>query len=140
MNRLIELTGWIVLAVSVILLGVANHIDNYQPHQSPLRQCRRNKHPQPFIARQLTLVVAGFAGKKIAFCQKANYAASPLRCILPAIAKRVTLAEDAHSACFFTGMNTLLTFARKSAFYLCTLFILYFLLRWYYFINMDLHL
>lgn len=31
MNRLIELTGWIVLAVSVILLGVANHIDNYQP-------------------------------------------------------------------------------------------------------------
>ncbi|MBP8542870.1 division septum protein Blr [Citrobacter sp. On2M] len=31
MNRLIELTGWIVLTVSVILLGVANHIDNYQP-------------------------------------------------------------------------------------------------------------
>jgi len=31
MNRLIELTGWIVLAVSVILLGGANHIDNYQP-------------------------------------------------------------------------------------------------------------
>ncbi|ULK56021.1 division septum protein Blr [Citrobacter portucalensis] len=31
MNRLIELTGWIVLAVSVILLGIANHIDNYQP-------------------------------------------------------------------------------------------------------------
>ncbi|MBC6502466.1 division septum protein Blr [Citrobacter freundii] len=31
MNRLIELTGWIVLTVSVILLGIANHIDNYQP-------------------------------------------------------------------------------------------------------------
>lgn len=31
MNRLIELTGWIVLAVSVILLGIATHIDNYQP-------------------------------------------------------------------------------------------------------------
>jgi len=30
-NRLIELTGWIVLACSVVLLGVANHIDNYQP-------------------------------------------------------------------------------------------------------------
>ncbi|EPW5982718.1 TPA: division septum protein Blr [Escherichia coli] len=29
MNRLIELTGWIVLVVSVILLGVASHIDNY---------------------------------------------------------------------------------------------------------------
>ncbi|EGP9776921.1 division septum protein Blr, partial [Escherichia coli] len=28
MNRLIELTGWIVLVVSVILLGVASHIDN----------------------------------------------------------------------------------------------------------------
>ncbi|ELN7698123.1 division septum protein Blr [Escherichia coli] len=31
MNRLIELTGWIVLVVSVILLVVASHIDNYQP-------------------------------------------------------------------------------------------------------------
>ncbi|WP_179126902.1 division septum protein Blr [Salmonella enterica] len=31
MNRLIELTGWIVLVISVILLGIANHIDNYQP-------------------------------------------------------------------------------------------------------------
>ncbi|BBP30417.1 beta-lactam resistance family protein [Escherichia coli] len=31
MNRLIELTGWIVLVVSAILLGVASHIDNYQP-------------------------------------------------------------------------------------------------------------
>ncbi|QRG81291.1 division septum protein Blr [Citrobacter sp. R56] len=31
MNRLIELTGWVVLVVSVILLGVASHIDNYQP-------------------------------------------------------------------------------------------------------------
>lgn len=30
-DRLIELTGWVVLAVSVVLLGVANHIDNYQP-------------------------------------------------------------------------------------------------------------
>ncbi|XNM78799.1 division septum protein Blr [Escherichia coli] len=30
MNRLIELTGWIFF-VSVILLGVASHIDNYQP-------------------------------------------------------------------------------------------------------------
>jgi hypothetical protein len=29
-NRIIELTGWIVLGVSVILLGVASHIDNYQ--------------------------------------------------------------------------------------------------------------
>nr|WP_275149271.1 division septum protein Blr [Citrobacter koseri] len=28
---LFELTGWIVLVVSVILLGVASHIDNYQP-------------------------------------------------------------------------------------------------------------
>ncbi|EDZ7171397.1 division septum protein Blr [Salmonella enterica subsp. enterica] len=31
MNRLIELTGWIVLVISVILLGIAKHIDNYQP-------------------------------------------------------------------------------------------------------------
>ncbi|WP_420286859.1 division septum protein Blr [Enterobacter sp. BNK-9] len=31
MNRIIELAGWIVLGVSVILLGVASHIDNYQP-------------------------------------------------------------------------------------------------------------
>ncbi|MDD0670253.1 division septum protein Blr [Shigella sonnei] len=31
MNRLIELTGWIVLVVSVFLLGGANHFDNYQP-------------------------------------------------------------------------------------------------------------
>ncbi|EBS7632795.1 division septum protein Blr [Salmonella enterica] len=31
MNRLIELTGWIVLVISVILLGIAHHIDNYQP-------------------------------------------------------------------------------------------------------------
>ncbi|MDO1742109.1 division septum protein Blr, partial [Escherichia coli] len=31
MNRLIELTGWIVLVVSVILLSVTSHIDNYQP-------------------------------------------------------------------------------------------------------------
>lgn len=30
-NRLIELTGWVVLAFSVVLLGVASHIDNYQP-------------------------------------------------------------------------------------------------------------
>ncbi|HCO7563316.1 TPA: division septum protein Blr [Escherichia fergusonii] len=31
MNRLIELTGCVVLVISVILLGVASHIDNYQP-------------------------------------------------------------------------------------------------------------
>ncbi|WP_348240882.1 division septum protein Blr [Salmonella enterica] len=31
MNRLIELTGCIVLIISVILLGIANNIDNYQP-------------------------------------------------------------------------------------------------------------
>ena len=31
MNRIIELAGWIVLGVSAILLGVASHIDNYQP-------------------------------------------------------------------------------------------------------------
>ncbi|EMX6250989.1 division septum protein Blr [Escherichia coli] len=37
MNRLIELTGWIVLVVSVILLGVASHIDNYQPLNRVLR-------------------------------------------------------------------------------------------------------
>nr|WP_241427273.1 division septum protein Blr [Lelliottia amnigena] len=30
-NRIIELAGWIVLGVSVVLLGVASHIDNYQP-------------------------------------------------------------------------------------------------------------
>ncbi len=30
-NRIIELAGWIVLGVSVILLGIASHIDNYQP-------------------------------------------------------------------------------------------------------------
>jgi len=30
-NRIIELAGWIVLGVSVILLVVASHIDNYQP-------------------------------------------------------------------------------------------------------------
>ena len=139
MNRLIELTGWIVLAVSVILLGVANHIDNYQPPE-PVAAGRRNKHPQPFIARQLTLVVAGFAGKRSLSVKKSELCRIPLRCILPAIAKRVTLAEAAHSACFFTGMNTLLTFARKSAFTCARCLFLYFLLRWYYFINMDLHL
>ncbi|WP_336220502.1 division septum protein Blr [Citrobacter amalonaticus] len=31
MDRIIELTGWVVLAVSMVLLGVASHIDNYQP-------------------------------------------------------------------------------------------------------------
>ncbi|MBS6390569.1 MAG: division septum protein Blr [Enterobacter sp.] len=31
MNRIIELAGWIVLGVSVVLLGIASHIDNYQP-------------------------------------------------------------------------------------------------------------
>nr|WP_062932719.1 division septum protein Blr [Enterobacter hormaechei] len=30
-NRIIELAGWIVLGVSVVLLGIASHIDNYQP-------------------------------------------------------------------------------------------------------------
>ncbi|UJD94516.1 division septum protein Blr [Lelliottia amnigena] len=30
-NRIIELAGWVVLGVSVVLLGVASHIDNYQP-------------------------------------------------------------------------------------------------------------
>jgi hypothetical protein len=30
-TRIIELAGWIVLGVSAILLGVASHIDNYQP-------------------------------------------------------------------------------------------------------------
>ncbi|KLP84899.1 beta-lactam resistance protein [Enterobacter hormaechei subsp. steigerwaltii] len=29
-NRIIELAGWIVLGVSVVLLGIASHIDNYQ--------------------------------------------------------------------------------------------------------------
>lgn len=96
MNRLIELTGWIVLAVSVILLGVANHIDNYQPPE-PVAAVQKNKHPQPFIARQLTLVVAGSAGKD-RFLSKSELCRVPLRCILPAIAKRVTLAQDAHSA------------------------------------------
>ncbi|MCZ7839148.1 division septum protein Blr [Leclercia adecarboxylata] len=33
-NRIIELAGWIVLGVSVILLAVASHIDNYQPPES----------------------------------------------------------------------------------------------------------
>ncbi|HCL2403510.1 TPA: division septum protein Blr [Salmonella enterica subsp. enterica serovar Infantis] len=42
MNRLIELTGWIVLVISVILLGIANHIDNYQP-PSPRLPFRRSK-------------------------------------------------------------------------------------------------
>ncbi|MBF3355202.1 division septum protein Blr, partial [Leptospira borgpetersenii serovar Hardjo-bovis] len=31
MTRLIELTGWIVLVISVILLGIATHIANYHP-------------------------------------------------------------------------------------------------------------
>ena len=30
-NRIIELAGWIVLGVSVVLLGIASYIDNYQP-------------------------------------------------------------------------------------------------------------
>ncbi|ANG92642.1 division septum protein Blr [Lelliottia amnigena] len=38
-NRIIELAGWIVLGVSVVLLGVASHIDNYQP-------------PEPVVATQ----------------------------------------------------------------------------------------
>ncbi|EIQ79996.1 beta-lactam resistance membrane protein [Shigella flexneri 1235-66] len=53
MNRLIELTGWIVLVVSVILLGVANHIDNYQPPE-PVAAVQKNKYTQPVIAWQLT--------------------------------------------------------------------------------------
>ena len=30
-NRIIELAGWIVLGVSVVLLGIASQIDTYQP-------------------------------------------------------------------------------------------------------------
>ncbi|HDS9357790.1 TPA: division septum protein Blr [Enterobacter chengduensis] len=30
-TRIIELAGWVVLGVSVISLGIASHIDNYQP-------------------------------------------------------------------------------------------------------------
>ncbi|EIX0337074.1 division septum protein Blr [Salmonella enterica] len=41
MNRLIELTGWIVLVISVILLGIANHIDNYQPPE-PTASVQKN--------------------------------------------------------------------------------------------------
>ena len=33
-NRIIELAGWIVLGVSVILLAIASHIDNYQPPEA----------------------------------------------------------------------------------------------------------
>lgn len=29
-NRIVELVGWIVLGVSVLLLVIAHHIDNYQ--------------------------------------------------------------------------------------------------------------
>jgi len=35
-NRIIELTGWVVLGISVVLLAVASHIDNYQsPEPAP---------------------------------------------------------------------------------------------------------
>jgi hypothetical protein len=34
-NRIIELAGWIVLGVSVILLGVASHIDTSRRSLSP---------------------------------------------------------------------------------------------------------
>ena len=40
-NRIIELTGWIVLGVSTLLLLFASHIDNYQPpEQSVMAQKR----------------------------------------------------------------------------------------------------
>lgn len=59
MNRLIELTGWIVLVVSVILLGVANHIDNYQPPE-PVAAVQKNKYTQPVIAPAVnSAMVAG---------------------------------------------------------------------------------
>ncbi|WP_162264934.1 division septum protein Blr [Salmonella enterica] len=35
MNRLIELTGYIVLFLSVIILGIAHHIDYYHPPEPP---------------------------------------------------------------------------------------------------------
>lgn len=38
-NRIIELTGWVVLGVSTVLLVFASHIDNYQqPEQSIVAQ------------------------------------------------------------------------------------------------------
>ena len=30
-NRIVELIGWVVLGISLMLLVVAHHIDNYQP-------------------------------------------------------------------------------------------------------------
>ncbi|MEO3988575.1 division septum protein Blr [Pseudocitrobacter cyperus] len=30
-TRIVELIGWAVLSVSVLLLVIAHHIDNYQP-------------------------------------------------------------------------------------------------------------
>ncbi|QUJ08107.1 division septum protein Blr [Salmonella enterica subsp. enterica] len=46
MNRLIELTGWMVLVISVILLSIANHItfDNYQP-------------PEPARSEEVSVVI-----------------------------------------------------------------------------------
>ncbi|MCS2159193.1 division septum protein Blr [Scandinavium sp. H11S7] len=35
-NRIVELVGWIVLGVCVLLLVAAHHIDNYQPPEQPV--------------------------------------------------------------------------------------------------------
>ena len=35
-NRIIELTGWVVLGVSTVLLVFASHIDNYQPPEQSI--------------------------------------------------------------------------------------------------------
>lgn len=34
-NRIVELVGWIVLGVCVLLLIAAHHIDNYQAPEPP---------------------------------------------------------------------------------------------------------
>lgn len=34
-NRIVELVGWIVLGVCVLLLIAAHHIDNYQTPEAP---------------------------------------------------------------------------------------------------------
>ncbi|AUV01004.1 division septum protein Blr [Phytobacter ursingii] len=35
-NRIIELTGWVVLGVSTVLLVFASHIDNYKPPEQSI--------------------------------------------------------------------------------------------------------
>ncbi|MBV8041580.1 division septum protein Blr [Pluralibacter sp.] len=43
LTRIVELVGWVVLGVSLLLLIVAHHIDNYQPPE-PTAAVQKGPH------------------------------------------------------------------------------------------------